>query len=153
MEGAVDQENIVYGRNAVLELLREKPGSIEKIYFQFNTTHPKLKEILITARRQKLITGKARLEKLSLIAGTTKHQGVCALSVLLPIIPLRSSFPFPATRLLFLLFFRGLTIRTISAPSSGQQRQLLLMVWCLWRGRVLLSMRLSIRLRPVRFPI
>ncbi|HCD36085.1 23S rRNA (guanosine(2251)-2'-O)-methyltransferase RlmB [Chlorobium phaeovibrioides] len=79
MEGAVDQENIVYGRNAVLELLREKPGSIEKIYFQFNTTHPKLKEILITARRQKLITGKARLEKLSLIAGTTKHQGVCAL--------------------------------------------------------------------------
>lgn len=72
-------ENIVYGRNAVLELLREKPGSIEKIYFQFNTSHPKLKEILITARRQKIVTGKARLEKLSLIAGTTKHQGVAAL--------------------------------------------------------------------------
>ncbi|MEI8032069.1 MAG: 23S rRNA (guanosine(2251)-2'-O)-methyltransferase RlmB [Chlorobiaceae bacterium] len=72
-------ENIVYGRNAVLELLQEKPESIEKIYFQFNTAHPKLKEIIISARRQKLVTGKARLEKLSLIAGTTKHQGVCAL--------------------------------------------------------------------------
>jgi len=78
MEGN-HSENIVYGRNAVLELLREKPGSIEKIYFQFNTSHPKLKEILITARRQKTVTGKARLEKLSLIAGTTKHQGVAAL--------------------------------------------------------------------------
>lgn len=72
-------ENIVYGRNAVLELLQQKPESIEKIYFQFNTNHPKLKEIIISARRQKLVTGKARLEKLSLIAGTTKHQGVCAL--------------------------------------------------------------------------
>jgi len=72
-------ENIVYGRNAVLELLQQKPESIEKIYFQFNTAHPKLKEIIIGARRQKIVTGKARLEKLSLIAGTTKHQGVCAL--------------------------------------------------------------------------
>jgi len=73
------QEKVVYGRNAVLELLLKKPDSIEKIYFQFNTSHPKLKEILVSARRQKLVTGKARLERLSLMAGTTKHQGVCAL--------------------------------------------------------------------------
>jgi len=33
MESAVDQEHIVYGRNAVLELLREKPDSIEKFIF------------------------------------------------------------------------------------------------------------------------
>lgn len=72
-------ENVVYGRNAVLELLQKKPESIEKIYFQFNTAHPKIKEILITARRLKLVTGKARLEKLSQIAGSAKHQGVCAL--------------------------------------------------------------------------
>ncbi|MBN1278475.1 MAG: 23S rRNA (guanosine(2251)-2'-O)-methyltransferase RlmB [Chlorobium sp.] len=72
-------ENVVYGRNAVLELLQKKPESIEKLYFQFNTAHPKLKEIVITARRLKLVTGKARLDKLNQIAGTTKHQGVCAL--------------------------------------------------------------------------
>lgn len=72
-------ENVVYGRNAVLELLQNKPDTIEKIYFQFNTSHPKLKEILITARRQKVVTGKARLEKLNQIAGTAKHQGICAL--------------------------------------------------------------------------
>ncbi|NTW56766.1 MAG: 23S rRNA (guanosine(2251)-2'-O)-methyltransferase RlmB [Chlorobiaceae bacterium] len=72
-------EHIVYGRNAVLELLQNKPESVEKIYFQFNTSHPKLKEIVITARRQRIASGKARLEKLSQIAGTAKHQGVCAI--------------------------------------------------------------------------
>lgn len=74
-----ETDNIVYGRNAVLELLQNKPESIEKIYFQFNTSHPRLKEIVITARRQGIASGKARLEKLSQIAGTAKHQGVCAI--------------------------------------------------------------------------
>ncbi|MCG8343916.1 MAG: 23S rRNA (guanosine(2251)-2'-O)-methyltransferase RlmB [Chlorobiales bacterium] len=72
-------EDIVYGRNAVLELLASDPEKIEKIYTQFNTGHHKLKEVLITARRSKVPVGKARLEKLGEIAGTTKHQGVCAL--------------------------------------------------------------------------
>jgi 23S rRNA (guanosine2251-2'-O)-methyltransferase len=71
--------DVVYGRNAVLELLGSSPERIEKIYFQFNTSHNKLKEILITARRLRIPVGKARLEKLSEIAGTPKHQGVCAL--------------------------------------------------------------------------
>lgn len=72
-------EQIVYGRNAVVELLQQKPESVEKIYLQFNTAHPKLKEILITARRLKIPTGKARMEKLTELAGTAKNQGVCAL--------------------------------------------------------------------------
>ncbi len=74
-----DMEDIVYGRNAVLELLASDPEKIEKIYTQFNTGHHKLKEILITARRSRVPVGKARLEKLGEIAGSTKHQGVCAL--------------------------------------------------------------------------
>lgn len=73
------REQVVYGRNAVVELMQTRPESIEKIYLQFNTSHNKLKEIVITARRLKIPCGKARLEKLALIAGTTKHQGVCAL--------------------------------------------------------------------------
>ena len=71
--------DIVYGRNAILELLASDPEKIEKIYMQFNTGHHKLKEILITAKRSRIPVGKARLEKLGEIAGTTKHQGVCAL--------------------------------------------------------------------------
>jgi 23S rRNA (guanosine2251-2'-O)-methyltransferase len=73
------REQVVYGRNAVIELLQSKPESVEKIYLQFNTEHPKLKEIVITARRLKIPCGKARMEKLTLISGTAKNQGVCAL--------------------------------------------------------------------------
>jgi 23S rRNA (guanosine2251-2'-O)-methyltransferase len=73
------REQVVYGRNAVVELLQTKPESVEKIYLQFNTSHPKLKEIIITARRLKIPCGKARMEKLTLISGTAKNQGVCAL--------------------------------------------------------------------------
>ena len=72
-------DNVVYGRNAVLELLSSSPEKVEKVYFQFNTSHPRLKELLITVKRLKIPVGKARLEKLGEIAGTTKHQGVCAL--------------------------------------------------------------------------
>jgi 23S rRNA (guanosine2251-2'-O)-methyltransferase len=72
-------EQVVYGRNAVIELLQTKPESVEKIYLQFNTSHPKLKEIIITARRLKIPCGKARMEKLTELSGTAKNQGVCAL--------------------------------------------------------------------------
>lgn len=72
-------EQVVYGRNAVIELLQTRPESVEKIYLQFNTSHPKLKEIVITARRLKIPCGKARMEKLTQLAGTAKNQGVCAL--------------------------------------------------------------------------
>lgn len=72
-------EQVVYGRNAVIELLQTKPETVEKIYLQFNTSHPKLKEIVITARRLKIPSGKARMEKLTQLAGTAKNQGVCAL--------------------------------------------------------------------------
>ena len=72
-------EQVVYGRNAVVELLQSKPDTVEKIYLQFNTAHPKLKEIVITARRLKIPCGKARMEKLTELSGTAKNQGVCAL--------------------------------------------------------------------------
>ena len=72
-------EQVVYGRNAVIELLQSRPETVEKIYLQFNTTHPKLKEIVITARRLKIPCGKARMEKLTEMSGTAKNQGVCAL--------------------------------------------------------------------------
>ena len=78
-ENQEHKEQVVYGRNAVIELLQTKPETIEKIYLQFNTSHPKLKEIVITARRLKIPCGKARMEKLTELSGTAKNQGVCAL--------------------------------------------------------------------------
>lgn len=71
--------DVVYGRHSVLELLKTRPDEVEKIYFQFNTDHPRLKEILITAKRQQISVGKVRNERLIELSGTPKHQGVCAL--------------------------------------------------------------------------
>ncbi|ACF14770.1 RNA methyltransferase, TrmH family, group 3 [Chloroherpeton thalassium ATCC 35110] len=71
--------SVVYGRNAVLELIRTRPEEVEKIYFQFNTEQSKLKEILVTAKRHNISIGKARNNRLVELSGTDKHQGVCAL--------------------------------------------------------------------------
>jgi len=71
--------SVVYGRNAVLELIKKRPEEVEKIYFQFNTEQSKLKEILILAKRNKISIGKARNKRLIEVSGTEKHQGVCAI--------------------------------------------------------------------------
>lgn len=101
-------EQVVYGRNAILELLQSKPESIEKIYFQFNTSHPKLKELVITARRLRLVSGKARLEKLTQIAGTTRHQGVCAIISSVTTYPLEEILEHPRNSAPLLVMLPGL---------------------------------------------
>ncbi|RXK89114.1 23S rRNA (guanosine(2251)-2'-O)-methyltransferase RlmB [Chlorobaculum sp. 24CR] len=102
------QEQVVYGRNAVIELLQSKPESVEKIYLQFNTNHPKLKEIIITARRLRIPCGKARMEKLSLIAGTAKNQGVCALLTSVTFYTLDEVLAAPRNSSLLLVVLQGL---------------------------------------------
>jgi 23S rRNA (guanosine2251-2'-O)-methyltransferase len=101
-------EQVVYGRNAVAELLQTKPESIEKIYLQFNTSHNKLKEIVITARRLKIPCGKARQEKLAQIAGTPKHQGVCALISTMRFYALEEILTSPRNTFPLLVFLQGL---------------------------------------------
>ncbi len=71
---------IVYGRNAVLELMKSRPDDVAKVYFQFNTDDKKLTDILITAKRNQIAIGKASNQKLAEIANTPKHQGVVALT-------------------------------------------------------------------------
>lgn len=70
---------VVYGRNAVAELLRADGDGVEKVYFQFNTSDKKITELLITAKRMQLSIGKANKEKLTELAGSANHQGVVAI--------------------------------------------------------------------------
>ncbi|MBC8043268.1 MAG: 23S rRNA (guanosine(2251)-2'-O)-methyltransferase RlmB [Rhizobacter sp.] len=70
---------IVYGRNAVMELMKTRPDEIEKVYFQFNTSDKKITELLLTAKRNGLSIGKANGQRLSEIAQSANHQGVCAI--------------------------------------------------------------------------
>ncbi|MCS7012661.1 MAG: 23S rRNA (guanosine(2251)-2'-O)-methyltransferase RlmB [Chloroherpetonaceae bacterium] len=71
---------VIYGRNAVAELLKAHPDRIAKIYFQINAHDKRLLEILITAKRNRISIGKASNQKLSDLARSNKHQGVVAIA-------------------------------------------------------------------------
>ncbi|MDX2128784.1 MAG: 23S rRNA (guanosine(2251)-2'-O)-methyltransferase RlmB [Chloroherpetonaceae bacterium] len=72
---------VIYGRNAVYELLRTKPDTISKIYFPINMANDKrLNEMLIIAKQNQVSIGKASNQKLGDFAKTDKHQGVVALT-------------------------------------------------------------------------
>jgi 23S rRNA (guanosine2251-2'-O)-methyltransferase len=73
-------EEIVYGRNAVSELLNSNPDRISKIYFQFNTDEKRILELFIKAKQNQISIGKASNQKLGDIAKTNKHQGVVAVA-------------------------------------------------------------------------
>jgi 23S rRNA (guanosine2251-2'-O)-methyltransferase len=72
-------QEIVYGRNAVAELLKANPDRIAKIYFQFNTAEKRILELFIKAKQHQISIGKASNQKLGDLAKTNKHQGVVAL--------------------------------------------------------------------------
>ncbi|MCS6988376.1 MAG: 23S rRNA (guanosine(2251)-2'-O)-methyltransferase RlmB [Chloroherpetonaceae bacterium] len=71
---------IVYGRNAVAELLNSNPDRISKIYFQFNTNEKRILELFIKAKQHRISIGKASNQKLGDLAKTNKHQGVVAIT-------------------------------------------------------------------------
>lgn len=73
-------QEIVYGRNAVAELLASNPDRISKIYFQFNAKEKRILELLIKAKQCRIAIGKASNQKLGDLAKTNKHQGVVAIA-------------------------------------------------------------------------
>jgi 23S rRNA (guanosine2251-2'-O)-methyltransferase len=73
-------EEIIYGRNAVSELLKTNPDRISKIYFQFNTEEKRVFDMFLAAKRLQISIGKASNQKLSDLAQTNKHQGVVAVA-------------------------------------------------------------------------
>lgn len=74
------EPEVIYGRNAVAELLKAHPDRIAKIYFQINAHDKRLLEILLTAKRNRISIGKASNQKLSDLARSNKHQGVVAIA-------------------------------------------------------------------------
>jgi 23S rRNA (guanosine2251-2'-O)-methyltransferase len=73
-------EEIIYGRNAVAELLKTNPDRISKIYFQFNTDEKRVFDLFLAAKRNQISIGKASNQKLTELAKNAKHQGVVALT-------------------------------------------------------------------------
>ncbi len=79
MQAEPMSQEVVYGRNAVAELLNANPDRISKIYFQFNTNEKRILELFIKAKQHQISIGKASNQKLGDLAKTNKHQGVVAL--------------------------------------------------------------------------
>lgn len=72
-----DNEDIVIGRNSVLELL-ESDRDINKIYIQSGEKHGSINKIISSAKARKVVITEIEKQKMNQIAQNTNHQGVIA---------------------------------------------------------------------------
>lgn len=73
------RDTIVYGIHPVEELIRSRPGGLDRVYFEKDRKSPPLFELLKLCRRKRLPYQVIPTRRLDSIAGTNKHQGVAAL--------------------------------------------------------------------------
>lgn len=72
-----ENEDIVLGRNSVLELL-ESDRDINKIYIQSGEKHGSINKIISIARQRKIVISEIDKQKINQIAQNANHQGVVA---------------------------------------------------------------------------
>jgi 23S rRNA (guanosine2251-2'-O)-methyltransferase len=71
-------EDSIYGIHAVEELLKQRIQDVERVYFTADITSSPLFNLLKLCRKERLAYQTVPANKLDMIAGTTKHQGVVA---------------------------------------------------------------------------
>ena len=81
MEFENDREDVIEGRNAVIEALRAGRG-IDKIFIQKGDTDKALGHIASTARAAGCVVVDADKRKLDAMSRTHAHQGVIALAAI-----------------------------------------------------------------------
>ncbi len=72
-------DNLVFGINAVEELLLNRSNEIDRIYFDSTQVKSRAFKLLKHGRKKKITCHCIPIQKLDQIAGTNKHQGVVAL--------------------------------------------------------------------------
>lgn len=77
MKEEKEYEDLVEGRNAVIELLNSG-RDINKIYIQKGEKHGSINKILAMAKENKVVTVEVEKNKLDLMSQTHNHQGVIA---------------------------------------------------------------------------
>lgn len=70
-------EDIVEGRNAVLELL-DSQRDINKLYIQKGEKHGSINKIIALAKERKIVIVEAEKSKLDMMSQTKNHQGIIA---------------------------------------------------------------------------
>lgn len=77
MKEEKDYEDIVEGRNAVIELLNSG-RDINKLFIQKGEKHGSIYKIVAMAKERKIVTVEVEKSKLDFMSQTEKHQGVIA---------------------------------------------------------------------------
>jgi 23S rRNA (guanosine2251-2'-O)-methyltransferase len=80
-ESAPNRANVIYGVMPVLELLRSKPGRVERLLIAETAARHRLREILSIAHERSVRIDNVNAEQLKRVAGPDAvHQGVAAIS-------------------------------------------------------------------------
>jgi 23S rRNA (guanosine2251-2'-O)-methyltransferase len=74
-----NQENVVYGIHAVEELVKFRAQEVDRVYFESDRISSPLFNLLKLCRKERLASQQLPVQKLDVIAGTSKHQGVVAI--------------------------------------------------------------------------
>lgn len=77
LENSKEYEDIVEGRNAVLELLNSE-RDINKIFIQKGERHGSINKIIAIAKENRIVTVEVEKTKLDMMSSTNNHQGVIA---------------------------------------------------------------------------
>ncbi len=72
-------DNVVFGINAIEELISNRSNEIDRLYFDSELTKGRVFELLKRARKKKVTCQCVPEKKVQQVAGSTKHQGVVAL--------------------------------------------------------------------------
>jgi 23S rRNA (guanosine2251-2'-O)-methyltransferase len=75
------EHNYIYGRKPVLEALRNKPSTLEKIYLRYGLQGKEIENILITAKKERIpisIIDKVKFRKIEKEINAEQTQGVVA---------------------------------------------------------------------------
>jgi 23S rRNA (guanosine2251-2'-O)-methyltransferase len=71
-------DSFIHGFHAITARLRNDPGSVSEIYVDPERKDPRMRDIIAAAERAKLRIMQADDQRLSGMAGTSRHQGVVA---------------------------------------------------------------------------
>jgi 23S rRNA (guanosine2251-2'-O)-methyltransferase len=72
-------DNVIFGINAIEELISNRSNEIDRLYFHSEQTKGRGFELLKRARKKKVVCQCVPEKKIQQVAGSSKHQGVVAL--------------------------------------------------------------------------
>ncbi|MBN1577129.1 MAG: 23S rRNA (guanosine(2251)-2'-O)-methyltransferase RlmB [Chitinispirillaceae bacterium] len=83
----MDNDQIIYGIHPVEELLHSRLSSVDHVFFEREKKNSQLFELMKRCRKERLSYNLVPELKLRRLTGTTHHQGIAAISSVIPCVP------------------------------------------------------------------